>query len=253
MANNASSTTIIFVPGGWHTPECFDDVAERLSETGYQTNYVRLASVGPKEHVKSIQPDVDVIRSHVEGAVNQGQKVVMVMHSYASVPTCDAVYGLEYKTRQAEGKEGGVTHLFFMSAFIIGGGMSLLDAFGGNDLPWWDISEDKLEVQPIKPEEIFYNDMPEDLQKSAIASLKSFSYQVFHSKMQHASWQVIPSTFLYCSQDKAIPPFIQEMMVKEVAKGYEIRTETVDAGHSPFVMKAEETAAAIRRAAELPV
>lgn len=47
--------------------------------------------------------------------------------------------------------------------------------------------------------------------------------------------------------------FVQEMMVKETARGYEIRTQTVDAGHSPFHIKSQECADAIRRAAELEV
>ena len=57
--------------------------------------------------------------------------------------------------------------------------------------------------------------------------MKPFSYQMFYSKLNHASWQTVPSTYLYCLQDKAIPMFVQEMMVREVGQGHDIRTETV--------------------------
>lgn len=54
---------------------------------------------------------------------------------------------------------------------------------------------------------------------------------------------------MYTTKDAAIPLPTQQMMVEQVAKGIPISTETVDAGHSPFLSKPEETAMAIRRAA----
>lgn len=38
-------------------------------------------------------------------------------------------------------------------------------------------------------------------------------------------------------------------MVEETAKGYGVRTETVDASHSPFYSQPDQLTAAIRRAA----
>lgn len=253
MTTSPTSTTVIFVPGAWHGPEHCSIVGSKLQQAGYDIDYVHLASVGPKEHYKSSEADIDVIRKHVLQAVENGQKVVMVMHSYGGVPTQDAVAGLEYKTRQAQGQAGGVTHLFFMCSFIIPEGASLIGAFGGKDLPWFDVSEDKLEVKPMTPEHIFYNDMPDDLVKSSVASLRPHSYQCFHSPVKVASWQTIPSTYLYCLQDNAIPMFVQKMMVEETAKGSGMRTETIDASHSPFHSMPDETAAAIQRAAEIAV
>lgn len=248
-----SKTTIIFVPGAWHGPEWFDQVAKKLQAVGYQTDYVTLASVGPKEHLPNMQPDVEIIRQHIIKAADKGQKVNLAMHSYGSVPAMDAAYGLDYRTRQAAGKSGGVTHLFFISAFIIPAGQSLITAFGGNPLPWFDISADQKEVNPINPEEIFYNDLPPEQVKQCVAALKPFSYSCHHSPLTHATWQTIPSTYLFCSKDNAVPTFVQELMVNEFAKGVEIRVEKVDSGHSPFLSKPDETAIAIQRAAELPV
>lgn len=248
-----NDTTIIFVPGAWHGPEGFTKVAHKLKEAGYATDFVELASVGPKEHLKDMQPDVAVIRKHVQTALDQGRKVVMVMHSYGSLPSQEAVVGLDYRSRQAQGKSGGVTHLFFMCALIVPQGETLISAFGGSPLPWFIVSDDQLQVDPATPEHMFYNDLPDDLIKSCVAELKPFSYQAMNSPVNAASWKVISSTYLYTLQDNALPMSVQKMMVEETAAGAGIRTEVIDASHSPFHSKPDETAAAIQRAAELPL
>lgn len=76
------------------------------------------------------------------------------------------------------------------------------------------------------------------------------SYQTLHSKCTYAAWKKVPSTYLYCLQDAAIPIAIQRMMVEETARGYSFATETVDASHSPFYTVPDKVAEAIQRAAE---
>lgn len=69
-----------------------------------------------------------------------------------------------------------------------------MEASGGKDLPWWDISDDKMVARPIDPGRISYNDMTEEHARKCISELKMHSYQTFHSKMENANWQTIPST-----------------------------------------------------------
>ena len=54
-----------------------------------------------------------------------------------------------------------------------------MDALGGKDLPWFKVSESKLEVEPEDPATVFYNDLPESVQQEQIARLDTFSYQMF--------------------------------------------------------------------------
>ncbi|KAK6374074.1 hypothetical protein LTR64_002181 [Lithohypha guttulata] len=123
-----------------------------------------------------MQSNVDVIPEHAIKAVNAGQKIVVVMHSYGRIPSCDPVAGLSYKERQANGLSRGVVHLFFMAAFIIPAGKTSIEALGGNDPPWWDISDDKMVVNPIDPGIIFYNDMTEEHVRKCISELERHSY-----------------------------------------------------------------------------
>lgn len=244
-----SSTTIVFVPGAWHSPDCFDPVVERLNKSGYNTSKVHLPSVGPEKHHLDFSPDVAEIRSHILRAADAGQRVVVVVHSYGGIPANEAIKGLEYDTRQKQNQKGGVVHLFYCCSFVIPEGQSLISAFGGNDLPWFNISDDRLQVMPATPVETFYNDLSDEDASKFVSQLKPHSYQTFHSKCTYAAWKVVPSTYLYCLKDAAIPLEIQKLLVEETAKGYGFNTESVDASHSPFQSKPDEVADAIRRAA----
>jgi pimeloyl-ACP methyl ester carboxylesterase len=243
------STTVLFVPGAWHSPDCFDLVIQRLEAANYKTDKVHLPSVGPPKHYSNFDVDVAQIHSQIERAADAAQNVVVVVHSYGSLPSNEAIKGLDIKSRQKNGLPGGVTHLFFCCSFVIKEGDSLIGAFGGNDLPWFIVGDDKLEVAADKPEEIFYHDCDPAQIQSAIAALQPHSYQTFHSPCTYAAWKDVPSTYLYCIQDAAIPLAVQKMMVEGTGQGSGMRTETVDASHSPFFSKPDEVTAAIRRAA----
>lgn len=82
-----------------------------------------------------------------------------------------------------------------------------------------------------------------------MAQLVPHAYQTFHAAYTYAAWKDVPSAYLYCTRDQAIPFAVQKLMVEQTGKGYGIRTEILDASHSPFISKPEETALAIRRAA----
>ncbi|PWY84753.1 hypothetical protein BO70DRAFT_423739 [Aspergillus heteromorphus CBS 117.55] len=117
-------------------------------------------------------------------------------------------------------------------------------------LPWkTKVSDDHLEVFPADPAQIFYTEMSENDAREAVDSLKPQSYQTMHSPCTYAAWKEVPSTYFYCAKDAAIPLQVQRVMVEEWAHGYPIRTESVDASHSPFDSVPGEVAGAIRRAA----
>lgn len=60
----------------------------------------------------------------------------------------------------------------------------------------------------------------------------------------------IPSTYLICEKDNAIPLSAQEGMVKAAQNaGADFTSEKFDTGHSPFLVKPKETAEFLMRAA----
>lgn len=241
--------TIIIVPGAWHGPEHFHKVTRKLEIAGYPTICVTLKSVGAEEPLKDFWPDVEAIRVAITKAADAGQEIVVVAHSYGGIPSSQAIEAFDINSRKAAGKSGGVVHILYLAAFLLPEGASLDSSVGG-DAPFYDVNAERTLVNVINPEEVFYNDMPEDLVKECVASLRPHSYRCMHSKLQWAPWKHgVPASYLYALKDQAIPIDLQRKMVKDWAKGYPIHTETVDASHSPFHSKVDETVLAIRRAA----
>ena len=60
-----------------------------------------------------------MIRSTVAGLVEEGEEVIVVMHSYSGIPGGQALEGLDRKSRSEEGLAGGVTRLIYIMSFIV--------------------------------------------------------------------------------------------------------------------------------------
>ncbi|KAM3069668.1 hypothetical protein ACMFMG_010388 [Clarireedia jacksonii] len=128
--------TILFVPGAWHLPDAFDAVRESLKTLSYPTEAVALPSIGAEPPNKDLSDDATHTRAAIEKLVDAGKKVVLVTHSYGGVVGSCAVKDLGFVQRKIAGKEGGVINFVYLSAFALPKGVSLLDALGGNPLPW---------------------------------------------------------------------------------------------------------------------
>jgi len=68
-----------------------------------------------------------------------------------------------------------------------------------------------------------------------------------HAPTTGASWKTIPSSYLLCEQDRAIPAEAQEAMVDAARElGAIVEIVRLDSGHSPFLSKPKETVEWIR-------
>jgi hypothetical protein len=138
----SSKPTIVFVPGAWHIPACFELVETRLRSAGYEYIGVRTASVRKEPPFpKDSSGDTEAIRAALNTAVGDGNDVVVVMHSYGGFPGSAACKGFSKEDRVKEGKKGGVVRLVYIASFAIAEGTNLS---GGNGtekgeqglLPW---------------------------------------------------------------------------------------------------------------------
>ncbi|GME45753.1 Prolyl aminopeptidase protein [Neofusicoccum parvum] len=241
--------TIVLVPGAWHSPASFAPTTALLEVSGYTVHAVSLPSVGANPPLENWDADVSAIRTTVESAIGTGNDVVVVMHSYGGLPTQDAVKGLDASSRSASGERGGVIRLVYLAAFFADEGGYLMGFLGDQDLPWFDRKDDRT-LSPATPLETFYHDVPYELATKNIASLQPHSYQTFWSKTGYAAWKHIPSTYLVCEDDKAIPAQSQDgLLAGAKENGGKFDTvERVKASHSPFLSVPEWTAGALRRA-----
>ena len=124
--------TILLVHGAWHEPSCWDATRRQLDKYSYASVAVSLPSAGRTPPVASHHEDTAVVKKELERlVVLEGKEVVIVMHSYGGVVGSEAVAGFEKVGRK---EKGGVIHAFFIAAFLVPKGSSLLGMFD-NQLP----------------------------------------------------------------------------------------------------------------------
>lgn len=93
-----------------------------------------LPSTGSTSPLTSNQPDVLAVRQVLEELTDSGKDIIVVAHSYGSIPTCEAVKGLRREERGKLGKAGGVVRLVFIAAWLLWEGESPPDIIGGYEM-----------------------------------------------------------------------------------------------------------------------
>lgn len=100
----------------------------------------------------------------------------------------------------------------------------------------------------LTPERIFYADVEPAITAKAVARLRAQSLAPLGTALTAAAWRELPSSYLLCEQDGAIPVPAQEAL--------SARTNVVErlaASHSPFLSRPADVAAFIARAANRAV
>jgi pimeloyl-ACP methyl ester carboxylesterase len=205
-------TTYLLVHGAWHGAWCWDELAPKLGEVAT----VELPSKGDE------RGDLSADAAAVQAAIDAiGGPVTVVAHSYGGIAATEGVAGVE--------------HIVYVAAFMLDVGESLLGVVGGVAPDWWD--EDGELVRAQRPEEIFYNDCSPEVAAAASSRLVPQTRKSFTDQLTRTAWSEIPSTYVICSNDNAIPVFAQEAMSTRAG-----RVERLDASHSPFLSRPDELA-----------
>ncbi|KAK2018531.1 alpha/beta-hydrolase [Colletotrichum eremochloae] len=228
----ATLPTVVFTPGAWHGPQSFDLVRDGLTAKGYESQAIKLPSVGADPATVGVAEDAAVLRSTIETLADEGKEVVLVVHSYGGMVGGNAVEGLGYQQRAAENKAGGVIMMVYLSAFAAPKGVSLLDMLSGKYLPWMRAEGDK--VFADHPETIFYADVDPVLRAKAISELTWQSARVFSDPSTYEPWNNgIEVMYFHCTEDQAIPLATQNAIAAQFPAGY--TTFSANSSHSPFL------------------
>ncbi len=213
----ASFPTLVLVHGAWHGPWCWELLIKQLSKSEPRT--VALSSSGSDpSKLGDLYDDAEIVRSAVAGV---NGPVVVCAHSYGGAPVTEALAG-----------ESKVKRLIYLCAFQLDVGESPLGVGHGTPPPWWEIHEAEGYIDPLRPREIFYGDIDPVTADAAIARLGHQSLTAVSQPLTQASWQKIPSTYVICQKDCAIPPAVQEEMAQRAD-----RVERLDTSHSPFLSR----------------
>jgi len=116
-------------------PGWFDVVREQLKTLGYPTEAVAHPSIGAEPPNKDLSHDTAHLRVAIEKLADEGKKSSL-LHIHMVVSLDLVPWRISVRPKKECRKKGGAIHLVYLSAFALPKGFSLLDALGGNPLPW---------------------------------------------------------------------------------------------------------------------
>ena len=239
-----SKPTLVLVHGAWHSPKHFVSLTEDLESHGYKIVAVDLPTMDEaRQPPADLNDDTAVVRDAVLSELNDDANVVVIAHSYGGGPTNNSLKDLDHQTRNAAGHTTSVTGVIFVCALPIPAGMTLIESFAEHD------------IQPLcapgdmpNAVEAFYNDVPAEESAKWTALLRLQSIGAYTTKSTSAAYMVIPSFYLYTTDDRAIPIDRQKSLVNgAINKGAKITAETMESAHSPWLSHLDETSKYLRR------
>ncbi|MEU8108551.1 alpha/beta hydrolase [Nonomuraea muscovyensis] len=224
--------TLLLVHGAWHGPWCWQPLIDHLPDVDVRT--VTLSSSGKAPAVLGdLYDDAEVVAKAL-AAIDA--PTVVVGHSYGGCPVSEAA-----------GTVGNVRRVVYLSALMQDVGDSVLSLVGGGYPPYWDVHEqpqgspdhDYFEVS--EPMEVLYGDVEPRLAQQAVARLGRQSLASAVQPLTRAAWHTVPSTYILCEDDLAIPLPVQEEMARRAQ-----RTRRLRSSHSPFLSRPAELALMLR-------
>ncbi|KAH7136014.1 hypothetical protein B0J11DRAFT_611854 [Dendryphion nanum] len=235
----------VIIPGASQNPAHYGYLSHLLLCAGYPVFSALLPSVGAAGQV-SVEHDTEYVRNKMILPVldHEEHDVILVMHSYSSVPGGAAAKGLGKAERAAEGKKTGVIGQIYISALLPkgGDGKDIVGAFGGHYPP---------HIRPDPPANLLrcddrvpplYHDVPADLADAVAVSAMAQGMTSFTSPCLRATWDSDAYkgrvAFVRTLNDAAIPLPVQQMMID--ATGVQWIVKDLASGHSPQISQPEK-------------
>jgi pimeloyl-ACP methyl ester carboxylesterase len=253
----STPATALLVHGACHgAPVYFEPLAAQLEYQGIPTVTTTCPSDNSEPPTLGMYDDAAHIRSVILPLIDAGKEVLLVMHSYGGAVGTEAAKGLSKAERAKEGKKGGVVHLYYLCAFMLQEGQSLVSC--NEATPEMTLNAKAVDIDAdgrgtfATPGATLYNDLLSEAQQYWASHLHHFTLKDNIEAITHATWKDIPSTYILCTQDQAIPIKRQEYMVQKVQDaGVKVRVERWECAHSPFLSMPAKVAESVAVAARL--
>jgi len=221
-----SAGSVLLVPGSWHGAWAYEAVAPRLTEAGVAVTAIDLPSNGG---AAGLADDAAAIRTKLDEI---GAPTIVVGHSYGGIAVSEGAAGAP-----------NAVGLVYLAAFMLDTGQSLLDAMQHQLPDWIELDEAAGSHLAQRSEEVLYGDCSPQVAADAKARLSRQSVAAIATPQTQAAWQSLPSTYLICSEDKAVPPPVQEAMSQRAQT-----VRRVSASHSPFFSRPDDVADVVLQA-----
>lgn len=125
------NTTLVVVPGSFAPAHLYDGFVESLNRQNVKAVVISTPSVGRKEVPATMSDDTQEITNVVSKLLDEGKRVVLMTHSYGGIPGTESLKNISRKAREAQGKEGGVDRIIYLTSVVLQPGTSNFDAFSG--------------------------------------------------------------------------------------------------------------------------
>jgi pimeloyl-ACP methyl ester carboxylesterase len=224
-----SRPSLLLVPGAWHGPEHLRLLISELS--GIDVHAMALTSSGDDPAVLGdMYADAEAIAAAV--AAIDGP-VVVAAHSYGAIPVTQALADVS-----------NVPRIVFLTAYQLDAGESLLSSVGGSPASWVKMHRQEGigdYIEAMTPVDVFYGDVDAATARQAVSQLGYQSLASMIQEVTEVAWKTIPSTYIICEADNAVPPALQERFAQRAEKVQRLNTS-----HAPFLSQPVALAQLIR-------
>ncbi len=210
---------VVLEHGAWHGPWCWDRVVPLLRDRGIETIAIDLPSMDVNAgYVTTVHDDARTLRAALD---TLDRPAVVVGHSYGGMVITE---GAEHPM---------VKHLVYLAAFRPDNGQSLNDLT--RVVPNVELARSvrltvdrrsTLDSELLGP--TLYNDCDDTTVAWANERLRPMLSESSDS-VDAAAWRGISSTYVVCTEDRAILPELQRHMAQHAGEVIEWQTS-----HSPF-------------------
>lgn len=204
---------LLLVHGAFHGAWCWDRLTPELARVGIRHSAVELPFTSREDDVATVR----------RGIASSDEHVVVLGHSFA---------GAVISTAAAEGGEpyGATTSLIYLTAFMSTPDQTV-DLSGAPGISEIQLDEDAASVGRAAAQSVFYNRCSEEDADWAAAQLRAMPLSVLMAPPAPSpAWQVLPSTYIICTDDRILSLSAQEQMAVNANNVLRI-----DSDHSPFL------------------
>lgn len=243
--SSTTKPTIVLVHGSWHGAWCWKFQIPALEALGYEVETVDLPCVSGVAG-KTQSDDAAHVRSIIESQISKGKRVVVLGHSYGGPIASAAIKGLPRKD---------VLGMIALTAFVLPGGKdqgaAIREMGGLHTIMSWDTPREGFFVVKDPRKFFFSPDTSADNIDWALPQLRPQSMAANLGIVPPQAWQddsfIGGLGYIRCTADVAIPIAQQDDMLSSAGGQERWITRTLEgSGHSPFLSRPNEVAAAVQ-------
>ena len=214
-----AESSIVLVHGSFFSSWTWIPVLDRLNSPSVDVTAIELP-------LTSLADDAVVLREAVATASNVGP-VTVVCHSYTGITAAVAGHGAQ--------------HIVHIAARMpaVGESQSELNKDWGNPefRSCFEFSEDGTMSLTDGADAYLFNRSPRSLTQFAMDNRRSMKSEIPSSPIENPAWKTMKSSYLICTDDKAVR--LEQQRMRAEWADYSIE---IDCDHSPFFSAPKQTA-----------